>query len=236
MVNRPFLALAVLLTALPVAAGAADPPQPPAGATVLHLSERAERQMPRDELQLLLRVETTAKTPRAAQAEANRQMAAALAEAKAVAAVKADTPQMNVFELREPNKPPAWKASETLELQSKDFDAALALLGKLEDQGLLVSALNFSVSPEALRSVEDSLTAEALKRLKTRADTVAADLGLAVEQVRTVFVGNAGQPGPRPMMAGAMRAEAAMPPPAAAAGEAPVAITVSAEVWLVKKP
>lgn len=237
MSHRTVLVLAALLSSLPLASSlAADEPQPPADVTVLHLTEQAERQVPRDELQLTLRIETTAKTPREAEAEANRKMAAALEETKKVAAVKAETPAMNVFEIRETNKPPVWKASETLELRSKDFDAALALLGKLEDQGLLVSALNFRVSPEALKGVEDSLTAEALKRLRARAETVAADLGLAVDHVRTISVGNPGEPGPRPLMTftGA-RAAAAMAPPVAEAGEAPVGVAVTAEVWLAPK-
>lgn len=235
MSNRIVLALAALLWAAPfAAAGAADEAQPPAAATILHLSERAERQMPRDELELMLRVETTAKTPRDAQPEANRRMAAALDEAKKVATVSVDTPAMNVFESREKDKPPVWKATETLRLRSKDFAAALALLGRIEDQGLLVSALNFTVSRDALKGVEDALTGEALKRLRARAEAIAAAMGLAVDHVRTVSLSDAAEPGPRPMFY-ARQSAAAMPPPAAEAGEAPASVMVSAEVWLMPK-
>ncbi|HJT05593.1 MAG TPA: SIMPL domain-containing protein [Stellaceae bacterium] len=233
MSHRIALAFAALLSALPAAVRAADEPQPPAAATILHLSERAERQVPRDELVLLLRVEATAKTAHDAQAEINRRMPAALDEAKKVAAVKAETPAMSVFEMREPNKPPAWRATETLQLRSKDFGAALALLGRLEEQGLLVSALNFDVSRDALKNVEDALTAEALKRLQLRAAAIAGDMGLLVDHVRSVQIGDAGAPGPRPLMYAARAA--ASPPPTAEAGEAPVSVTVSAEVWLMPK-
>lgn len=160
MSHRIALALAALLSLLPLAAGAADEPQPPAAATILHLSERAERQVPRDELVLLLRVEATAKTAHDAQAEVNRRMPAAIEEAKKDPSVKAETPAMNVFEVREPNKQPVWRATEALQLRGKDFTAALALLGRLEEQGLLVSALNFEVSRDALKGIEDALTAE----------------------------------------------------------------------------
>lgn len=235
MSYRIVFALTALLSGVPlVSAGAADEPQPPAAATILHLNERAERQMPRDELVLLLRVETTAKAPRDAQAEANRRMAAALDEAKKVATVSLETPSMNVFEIRESNKPPVWKATETLQLRSKDFAAALALLGKLEEQGLLVSALTFDVSRDALKGVEDALTAEALKRLRARAEAIAADMGLAVDHVRTVSIGDAGEPGPRPLSY-ARTLAVASPAPAAEAGEAPVSVDVNAEIWLMPK-
>ena len=236
MSHRIALAFASLLSALPVVVRAADEPPPPAAATILHLSERAARQVPRDELVLQLRVEATAKTAGDAQAEINRRMPAALDAAKKVPAVKAETPTMNVFELREKGKPPVWKATETLQLRSKDFGAALELLGKLEEQGLLVSAMNFDVSREALKSVEDALTAEALKRLRGRADAIAGDMGLAVDHVRSVQIGDAGEPGPRPFEYAMVRQRvAASPPPAAEAGEAPVSVAVSAEIWLMPK-
>jgi uncharacterized protein len=238
MSHRTILVLTALLAALPlVSASGADEPQPTAAATILHLSERAERQVPRDELVLLLRVEATAKTARDAQAEINRRMPAALDEAKKVAAVKAETPAMNVFEVREPNKQPVWRATEALQLRSKDFTAALALLGKLEEQGLLVSALNFEVSHDALKGVEDALTAEALKRLQMRAAAIAGDMGLSVDHVRSVQIGDAGEPGPRPLLYGgvAVARAAASPPPTAEAGEAPVSVTVNAEIWLMPK-
>ncbi|HWG79737.1 MAG TPA: SIMPL domain-containing protein [Stellaceae bacterium] len=236
MSHRIAVAFAALLSALPVAVRAADEPPPPAAATILRLSERAERQVPRDELVLLLRVEATAKTAHDAQAEINRRMPAALDEAKKIASVKAETPAMNVFEVREPNKQPVWRATEALRLRSKDFTAALALLGRLEEQGLLVSALNFEVSRDALKSIEDALTAEALKRLQIRAAAIAAGMGLSIEHVRSVQIGEAGEPGPRPLMFAGIAARAtASPPPTAEAGEAPVSVTVNAEIWLMPK-
>ena len=236
MSHRVTFALAAFLLAASPVASRADETQPPAAATILHLSERAERQVGRDELVLQLRLEATAKTARDAQAEINQRMPAALDAAKKVPAVKAETPAMNVFELREKDKPSVWKATETLQLRSKDFAAALELLGKLEEQGLLVSAMNFDVSREALKNVEDALTAEALKRLRDRADAIAVDMGRAVDHVRSVQIGEAGEPGPRPFEYAIVRQKvAATPPPAAEAGEAPVSVTANAEVWLVPK-
>jgi predicted secreted protein len=142
---------------------------------------------------------------------------------------------MTIFQLRQKDKPPVWQATETLRLRSKDFAAQLALLGKLEDQGLLVSAMNFDVSRGALKGVEDTLTTEALKRLRDRADAVAGTMGLAVDHVRSVSIGDAAEPGPHPVFYAAARERAASPPPAAEAGDAPVSVTVNAEIWLMPK-
>jgi predicted secreted protein len=234
MSYRIVFVLAALLAALPVAVRA-DEPQPPAAVTIVHLSERAQRETPRDQLVLLLRAEATAKSARDAQAEVTRRMTAALDDVKKVTAVHADTPSMNIFEARDGDKPTGWRASESLRLRSNDFTAALALLGKLEEQGLLVTTMSFDVSPDALKGVEDALTAEALQRLRARADSVAADMGLAVDHLRSVQVGEAGEAGTRPWSYAIVRQRNAMPAPVGEAGEAPVEVVVSADVWLVPK-
>ena len=235
MSHRIAFVLAALMSALPVAVRAADEPQPPAAVTIIHLSEHAQRETPRDQLVLLLRAEATSKSARDAQAEVNRHMTAALDEVRKVAAVHADTPSMNVFEAWENNKPTGWRASESLRLRSKDFTAALALLGKLEQQGLLVTTMSFDVSPDALKGVEDGLTAEALQRLRARADAVAADIGLAVDHLRSVQIGSAGEAGARPLSYAIVRRRGEMPAPAAEAGAAPVEVMVSGDVWLIPK-
>jgi predicted secreted protein len=229
------LACVLLILAVPTAAAAADDSAPPAGATVLHLTERAERVLPRDEVVAVLRVETTGKTPREVQAEVNGRMATALDEAKKSSGVGADTPSMNVYETRDAKKGTVWTASQSLRLQSKDFGSALALVGKLEEQGLAVSSLTFDVSPEALAGVQDALTAEALRRIRGRAEAVASDLGLAVDHMKSVVVGNAAAPGPQPRAMMADVASAVMPPPAAEPGEAPVSVSVNAEIVLAPK-
>jgi predicted secreted protein len=235
MSRRLSIASVLLLLTVPFEA-VADEAGLPAGATVLHLAERAERILPRDEVVAVLRVEMTGKTPPEVQAEVNRRMAAALEEAKKLATIRIETPSMSVYAIRDPKNGTMWTASESLQLRSKDFAAALALVGKLEDQGLAVSSLSFSISSDALTGVQDALTAEALQRLRTRAAAVAADLALAVDHIRTVTVGDAAAPGPQPRIMMAARAEAgASPPPAAEPGEAPVSVVVNAEVVLAPK-
>src|SRR5258708_36246881 len=110
----------------------------------------------------------------------------------------------------------------------------VALGGTLQKQGLELSSLAYELTPEAARAVEDDLTKEALTRLQQRAERVAGDLGMTVERIRDLQVGNADgtQPVPRPLF---MQARAAASAPVAEPGDATVSVSVSAEVLLTPR-
>jgi predicted secreted protein len=209
-------------------------------APMLHLTERAERAVGRDEIHVQLRVEAANLDPRTAQAEVNRLMAAALAKAKSAPAVKVETGGYDTYQFTpegpdgKPKPPPQWRASESLELSGRDSDAVLAVAGALQGDGLILSGLRFDVSADTVRGLQDALTDEALARLRGRAAKIASAMGMRVAAYRSLNVGNAGEQGvpPRPVPMMAMRAGAAMPPPAAEAGETAISLTVSAEIEL----
>jgi predicted secreted protein len=206
-----------------------------AEATVLHLTERAERTLRRDRLVAELDASAVDADPKRLQAEINRRMAAAVARAKEVSSINLQTTGYSVYR-EQPQKGPArWVGREGLRLAGGDFAVLLDLVGALQQQGLTMSRLAADLSPEAVRSVEDDLTAEALARLKQRAGRIAAALGTRVERYRDLQVGNASTPPP----AMAMRAMSAMapmpasaPPPTAEPGDATVSVVVNASVLL----
>jgi len=225
-------AIAALTLLAPTPALAADTAAPP-GVTVIHLTERAERLMARDRLRAGLAVEVTGPVAQQVQAEINRRMEAALAKAKSVATVKAETGGYSVYPQRDPGKPTLWHGQQTLNLSSDAPADLLALVGDLQQQGLATQGLTFEVAQESLRKAEDGLTADALSVLRQRADKVAGDLGMTVQQIRDVSVGNA-EGGARPPMP-MMRAAAAAPAPVAEPGDAQVSVSVQAEIWLAPK-
>ena len=190
---RTIAALALLA---PSPALAADTSAPP-GVTIIHLTERAERLMARDRLRAGLAVEVTGPVAQQVQAEINRRMEAALAKAKSVSTVKAETGGYSVYPERNQGKPTLWHGQQTLNLVSDAPADLLALMGDLQQQGLATQGLTFEVAEQTLRKAEDGLTAEALAALHQRADKVAGDLGMAVQQIRDVTVGNA-EGGARP--------------------------------------
>jgi predicted secreted protein len=218
---------ALLLLAGPVSA---EPAQPASAPTVLHLTQPAERRLPRDRLHVEIRAEKTGADPRAVQAAINAAMAAGLAAARQMAGIEIQTGSYAVYRTA-PQNPPEWVGMQSLSLTGGDAGALLDLAGRLQSQGLVMSNLGYEVSPQALHEAEDELTAEALAALERRAAAIAQQLRLSVLGYRDLTVGNAqAESGPRAMMAAA--GAAAMPAPVAAPGEASVRLAVSADILL----
>lgn len=209
----------------------------PNSVTIIHLSEKAERMMPRDHLRAGLAIEVTGQQAAQVQAEINRRMEAAIAKAKAVSTVAVESGGYSVYPERSPGKPTLWHGAQTLNLQSDTPADLLQLVGDLQGQGLNAQGLTYEVKEATLRDAQDGLTADALAQLKTRAEKVAADLGMTLQQIRDVTVGNAegGARPPMPMFTARAAGIAAAPPPVAEPGDTEVSVTVQAEVWLAPK-
>jgi uncharacterized protein len=224
---RHWLAASVLvLLAVPAFA---DPPAP----TVLHLSQTAEKKLTRDILHVELRAEKTGADAQSVQAAINQLMAKALAQAKQVQGVEVETGSYSVYRVETQSQ---WSGSQALLLSGSDSDTVLKLAGQLLGQGLIMSNLGYEASPKIVRSAEDELTTQALTELQRRAGAIADQLHSSVTGYRDLTVGNAqtdGGPVPR-MMAAPMAASISAP--VAAAGEATVRVTVSAEILLAPKP
>jgi len=201
-------------------------------ATVLHLSQTAERKVVRDLLHVELRAEETGADPLAIQSAINRRMAAALDRAHQVQGVEVETGTYAVNEEQPQNGPARWRGSQSVILIGKDADAVLKLAGTLQSDGLLMSSLGYEISPETVRGAEEDLTAEALAGLDRRAASIADRLHLSVLRYRDLRVGNA-ETGAGPMPRFAAMAMAA---PVAEPGEAKIRLTVSAELLLGTRP
>lgn len=207
-----------------------------ADATILSLTEFAERQVARDRLTAELAVEASDPDAARVQAQINRRMTDALARAKAAAGVTVATGAYSVFQEQPSDKAPMrWHGRQSIVLEAHDQAALLALVGTLQADGLALASLNAMLSPDATRAVEDRLTDEALHRLHDRADRIADTLGLKVDRIDKLHVGNAAVPGLPIRFMRAAAAAAPAPSPVAEEGEATVAVSVDAEIALVAK-
>ena len=212
----------------------AQAPPAPSNATVVHLTETAERNVPRDRLRVELAVEVTDADAAKVQAEINRRMTAALARIKALPDITLETNGYNVDQENPGKTPPRWHGVQSLSLASKDFAKLLALAGTLQQDGLVMRGLAPELSREARQSVEDALTDEALARLKQRADHIAAGLGTKVDALRDLRIGNATTPPPPMRFMAAAGSLSQSPAPVAEPGEAAVSVTVQADIALAK--
>jgi predicted secreted protein len=236
--SRGLLAVVLLWLATGSNAVAQSAPlQVPTGdQSTLHLSETAQRDVPRDLLHASLAAEATDPDAGKVQAAINQRMSAAMTRIKQVAGVTAATSGYSVYRETPDKQPPRWHGSQTIDLTSKDFAGLLSLIGALQQQGLVVQSLAPDISREARQSVEDALTDEALTRLKQRADRIAATAGVKLQGIRTLMVGNVNAPPPiiRPLLRMSAAEAVPAPPPVAEPGNATVSITATAEFALAR--
>ncbi len=197
--------------------------------TILDLSETASVAARPDEIAASLGAEAAAPEPAAAQDAVNRMMAQALDTARQVKTVTATTGQYAVWLVpeRPPTSPPAWRASQTLDLSGQDGPALLSLVGALQRQGLAVQQLGWRLSARAARAARDQALRQAIGGLRKRAEEAAGLLDLRFVSFRTVRL----TPEPTVMMP--MRAAmVAAPGPNVEQGPIEVTATITAEAVL----
>lgn len=219
------------IAALPGAAWAADAAPAPDSPTEIHLRERVERTLSPEGIHVDLRAATEGNDPSQAIAAVDRLMSTALERAKGASAVKVALGAHVVVPAHRTDAPVRWQAAQLLALRGKDSHTVLTLTAQLQREGLTVTAMRFVLPPETVKSTQAELTKEALKELKARAEAVAADMGMQVEQYRSFRIGNLVE---RQEAAQTLPQEGDPPPPAKAAGPT-VWLTVDADVVLQRK-
>lgn len=227
--------MAMAQTAIPVTAL-------PDGQTILNIAATERTAVQQDLLMASLRIEIENADPKKVQGDINALMKKAVEKAKTVASVKTSTGQYYVYENtpipHEKDVTPAtktWKGTQTLDLQSTTADELLKLAGELQDMGLVMGGLNYTLSPEKADLAKDALMEKALAKVTARAERAAKAMNkksLSLVEVNVDTSDNIGQPYPvmRAMaMDGRMEKSAT---PSAEPGESEITLTVSAKALL----
>lgn len=84
-----------------------------------------------------------------------------------------------------------WRARGEITLESQDFAAASELAATVSDL-MVISSINFSVSPQTRALEEQKLLKQAAQAFRDRAQTLAEALGYAGYRLRNVDLGGAG--------------------------------------------
>ena len=217
---------AVLLLVLPLAALAHEEREPLFN--LVSLSAQAGREVANDLLSAVLAAEAEGTDAAKLAADVNRKMARALEAAQGVRSVQARSGGYQSWPVSEKGRIVRWRVRQELRLESADFAAATALIGRLQ-QELVVSSLAATVSDEARRRAEHALTAEALAAFEERARVVRDAMKVKGYRVQALQIGGGGG-APRPMLAMQSRAEAAAP--AIAPGTSRLQVSVSGTIQL----
>lgn len=219
--------IAVLLLVLPLAALAHGDERGPLF-NLVSLSAQAEREVANDLLSAVLAAEAEGTDAAKLAAGVNRKMARALEAAQGVRSVRARSGGYQTWPVSEKGRIVRWRVRQELRLESADFAAATALIGRLQ-QELVVARLAATVSDEARRRAENVLTAEALAAFEERARVVRDAMKAKGYRVQALQIGGGGG-APRPMLAMQSRAEAAAP--AIEPGTSRLQVTVSGTIQL----
>ncbi len=242
--------VAATVAVAPTAVRAADDD----GSTSVTLSADARRTVAQDRVTATLNYEFTGKTAEEVQAKINTKMQSAKPKYDAVGGIKVSTGGYNVFKNYPPEPAPKadgtpawtseerekkafWQGSQQLVIDGAKSDDMLQLIGGLQKDGFALQGLNFYMSRDAEDAVKDSLIAEALANIQSRAENIRKSLGMKKIRYSKIDLGDNGRPMPM-MRAMAMKSEmaydaaGAAPAPVAEAGETEVVVNVTAEVKL----
>ena len=180
----------------------------------IELQAEAQREVANDTLSATLYVELNDANPAALANAINKAANEALRVARDYKSVRVrsrSTPPYPVC--AKGNGRQGWRGRAEIRLESKDFEAASGLIGKLQ-AGMQLGSLVFSVSSDARRQTENELITEAIGAFKARAEIVRSALAGRGYKIQRLNV-NSGYSAPPPRFAMA-RALAAGAPEAAA--------------------
>jgi predicted secreted protein len=186
-----------------------------------------------DRLQAWLRAEAESANPGTAASQVNAAVAKALATAKAYPAVKVATAGYSTYQVGDKPGAMRWRVMQAVSVDAQDFTAATTLISGLQEEGLLLSGMAFSLTEKARREAEDSVTQQALKSWEERAQRAAQGLGFSGWGPGHVTVQTSDGGRVYPVMrAQAMAAPGGAPPVPTEAGTTEVTVTVSGDALL----
>ncbi|MEM7618166.1 MAG: SIMPL domain-containing protein [Pseudomonadota bacterium] len=231
----PIVAVATLLPFSPAKADQQDPILTlPDGQVILNISATVRQEVEQDLLVATLRYSAENRDAKKLQNEINEAMQKALKRAKEEdkEIVKINTGAYNVYERTDNRtKEKKWYGQQTITVKSKDSEKILKLTGDLQEMGLKMTGLNYTLDPKTAVKVQDDLMEDAIKELTARADRVAKALGKSSAEIRELNTSSQSympQPKHYARSEMAMTASAdSMAAPVAAAGEDTISMTVN---------
>lgn len=203
---------------------------------VVSFQVEAQREVRNDLLNATLYVELTDSSSAALANAINRSTNDALRVAKEYKTVRARSGNNQTFPVySRSNQLQGWRGRAEIRIESRDFEAASVLIGKLQST-MQLGNISFSVAPDTRRAAEDELTVEAIGAFKARAEVVRNALaGRGYRLARLNVAGGASLPQPRFAMARAASASPEVAAPNLEAGVSLVTVTANGSIEILEK-
>jgi uncharacterized protein len=209
--------------------------------TDLTIAATGQASVPPDEATASLNIQAQEATAAKAQAAVNDAMAKVLHETRAVPGVKAVTGGYSTYTVTPDNNgPQKFVAQQSLTLSQPATGGVPSagfskLVGDLQQEGLLLNALEGDLSDSGQRQAQQAAIQDALAQIDAQAAAIAATLHQQVGQITSLDVNASSGPAPRPLMMARMAA-AAPAPPQSSPDNVQVTASVTAKIELQPKP
>jgi predicted secreted protein len=224
-------ALGVLFALLCSAAVQAQSVPEPVPYNSIDLQAEAQREVANDSLNAVLFVEANDADSARLAGTLNRAINDAHTAAKAYPAVALRSGGYQAYPVYDRSQRlTGWRGRAEVRLQSRDFPAASALIGKLQSS-LQLGSLGFTVSPELRKETQDQLITEAIGVFKARADIARAALGGKSYKIRRLSLSTqASFPPPMPLAMQRAGIAEAVAPPSLEGGTSRVSVAASGTI------
>lgn len=190
----------------------------------------ATREVPNDWATARLSVTSEGKDPAQVSADVNARMKKALEIAKRAEGIEVSSGSYSTQPVYDNRRIVRWRAQQDLRLESGDVDALSEVLGRLQDTGAALGDIQFSISKETRRALEDELIQEALGAFRARAELVAGGMGRNGWSLISLSIGDSGAP--RPMMHQAEMMVSRMSAPSFEAGTGELRVSADGTIEL----
>ncbi|WP_288405677.1 SIMPL domain-containing protein [uncultured Acinetobacter sp.] len=203
---------------------------------VINIQSDASRQVSNDQMHAVLFIERSNKQPAALSTQITQAMNQGLAIARKYPQVKVETGTQTTYPVydNDSSKFKEWRGRAEIRLESKDFKATSQLISELQ-QNFQTESINFTVSDEQRKKVENELMIEASKGFQQRAQMVSQAWNKSGYNLVSLNL-NTSNYVPQPMMmrtslAKFSNAEAA-PAQDVAAGESKITVNANGSIQL----
>ena len=139
-----------------------------------------------------LAVVSEGKDPAVVASAVNRQMASALAIANKTKNVEIRSGAYTTQPVYDGGRIIRWRARQEIRIESQDVDRLSKLIGKLQENSVLLSSINFSVHRKTRTALEEKLIEEALEVFQARAALIAKGMGRQDWSLVSISVGQTG--------------------------------------------
>lgn len=183
---KTFLTIAFVLFSFQTIAGQnQDALKKQDDSSYLNISVTQQMDVQEDLLMSSVCIEKEGVDPKSVQNEINSIMVAAIKIAKQPD-INVSTGQYNIYQYDEEQntsnkekrvKKKKWRGTQVLLLQSKSPEALLSVIGQLQNEGLLIQSLNYTLSNDKRDTIRNSMIESAIAKLKQQATRVAKALG-----------------------------------------------------------